>query len=161
MFQLESRDLQHLGERNVQFREWAMFQTLDNLRKLLPTAPGSKVWRQLVGVAASAEGLAPTRTSSGGSAAIIGLPSPTFPDYWIVVLTFWNGNGHFVLPMGGGCSFQVERVVLKLHKGPGAPVPRCKVGELSKTLEYDSHNDEDNDQICMSVKVMVCLCYGF
>ena len=63
--------------------------------------------------------------------------------------------------MGGGCSFQVERVVLKLHKGPGAPVPRCKVEELSKTLEYDRNNDEDNDQICMSVKVMVCLCYGF
>ena len=63
--------------------------------------------------------------------------------------------------MGGGCSFQVERVVLKLHKGPGAPVPRCKVGELSKTLEFNRSNDEDNDQICMSVKVMVCLCYGF
>ena len=107
---------------------------LKSLRKLLATAPGSKVWRQLVGVAASAEGLAPTRTSSGGSAAIIGLPSPTFPDYWIVVLTFWNGNGHFVLPMGGGCSFQVERVVLKLHKGPGAPVSGCKVENCQKHL---------------------------
>ena len=64
-------------------------------------------------------------------------------------------------PMGGGCSLQVEWVVLKLHKGPGAPVPGCKVGELSKTLEYDSNNDEDNNQICMSVKVLVCLCYGF
>ena len=127
---------------------------LKSLRKLLATAPGSKVWRQLVGVAASAEGLAPTRTSSGGSAVIIGLPSPTFPDHQII-LTFCNWYGHFVPPMGGGCSFQVERVVLKLHKGPGAPVPGCKVGELPKTLEYDRNNDEDNNQICMSVKIRV------
>ena len=63
--------------------------------------------------------------------------------------------------MGGGCSFQVERVVLKLHKGPGAPVPGCKVGELSKTLEYDRNIDEDNAQTCMSVKFLVCLSYGF
>ena len=106
-------------------------------------------------MAASAEGLAPTKTSSGGSAVIIGLPSPTFPDDQIVVLTFCNGlwYGHFVPPMGGGCSFQVERVVLKLHKGPGAPVPGCKVGELSKTLEYDRNNDEDNDQICTLSKL--------
>ena len=99
-------------------------------------------------MAASAEGLAPTRTSSGGSAAIIGLPSPTFPDDQIVVLTFCDRYDHFVPPMGGGCSFQVERVVLKLHKGPGAPV-----GELSKTLEYDRNNDEDNDQICTLSKL--------
>ena len=67
------------------------FKPLENLRKLLHTAPGSKVCRQLVGVAASAEGLAPTRTRSGGSAAIIGLPSPTFPDDQIVVFTFATG----------------------------------------------------------------------
>ena len=115
--------------------DWAIFQTTwKNLRKLLPTAPGSKVWRQLVGVAASAEGLAPTRTSSGGNAVIIGLPSPTFPDDQIVVLTFCNGYDLFVPPIGGGCSFQVERVVLKLHKGPGAPVPGCRVENCQKHL---------------------------
>ena len=49
---------------------------------------------------------------------------------------------------------------IETPQGPWRTCARL-VGELSKTLEYDHNNDEDNDQICMSVKVMVCLCYGF
>ena len=108
-------------------------------------------------MAASAEGLAPTRTSSGGSAVIIGLPSPTFPDDQIVVLTFCDRYDHFVPPMGGGCSFQVERVVLKLHKGPGAPVPGCKVENCQKHLNMTT----TMTRTVTNVIVMVCLCYGF
>ena len=121
-------------------------------------------------MAASAEGLAPTRTSSGGSAAIIGLPSPTFPDDQIVVLTFCDRYDHFVPPMGGGCSFQVERVVLKLHKGPGAPVPGCKVENCQKHLNMTATMTRTiTKYVCLSksyglsmlwfVYVIVCLCY--
>ena len=94
------------------------FKPLENLRKLLPTAPGSKVWRQLVGVAASAEGLAPTRTSSGGIAAIIGLPSPTFPDDWIVVLTFCKGEWSFCATYGGWMLLPSAEGRIETPQGP-------------------------------------------